>query len=308
MEYCNGEDDDCDELVDEEGAIGRQTFFLDQDGDGYGTQTTSADACSAPESYVLNDNDCNDDNLEIYPGAPEGCSMDDMNCDGADPELCSSCLELLEEGAVEESGVYTISVSSISGAQDVYCDMVTDGGGWTQFSFIGVDSEGYDNSYSAVFSTLNSGFVGVGSFKVDASELVFSAEELRYSEPAESTAETPSTTNSWAHDFTCELSSQVLANIIDPGLMDQPAASISCTNLNTGSVSANAVLMNYQAWTGCWSEPRLWIGSDEEAHNYYHGNYCTDCVVTWKCSNNTIQGTYQAPSGNYNQAVAFWLR
>ena len=60
----------------------------------------------------------------------------------------------------------TIEPSPNSGAQDVYCDMETDGGGWTQFAFLGVDPDGNDYRYSAIFSELALGEVGNGSFKI----------------------------------------------------------------------------------------------------------------------------------------------
>jgi hypothetical protein len=219
-----------------------------------------------------------------------------------------SCLDLMNVGMGTESGVYTIEPSPNSGAQDVYCDMETDGGGWTQFAFLGVDPDGNDYRYSAIFSELALGEVGNGSFKIDSSELVISASEIRYSQPLASEEGTLSTVDDWEYDFSCDMTPQVLAKILSPGYMNQPAADVACVDLHTGFLSTTAIYLNYQSWSGCWSENRLWIGSDVQASNSYHGNYCTDCVVTWKCSNNLYAGAYQAPSGEYNKAVAFWLR
>ena len=42
--------------------------------DGYGTADTSIEGCSAPDNYVLNDDDCNDADALTYLGAPEVCS------------------------------------------------------------------------------------------------------------------------------------------------------------------------------------------------------------------------------------------
>ena len=60
-----------------------QTYYLDQDGDGYGVSTTSIVSCTATVGYVLSSTDCDDNVAAISPGASENCanSIDD-NCDG----------------------------------------------------------------------------------------------------------------------------------------------------------------------------------------------------------------------------------
>ena len=81
-ETCNGIDDNCNGLVDE-GVL--TLFFLDQDGDGYGTPVSTS-ACAAPPGYTAKSGDCNDFNLAIHPGAPEQCNDIDDNCNGAADE------------------------------------------------------------------------------------------------------------------------------------------------------------------------------------------------------------------------------
>ncbi len=51
-EYCNGEDDDCDGITDEEDALDASTWYLDGDGDGYGDAATSTVTCYAPSGYL----------------------------------------------------------------------------------------------------------------------------------------------------------------------------------------------------------------------------------------------------------------
>jgi len=60
-----------------------QTYYLDQDGDGYGVSTTSIVSCTATVGYVLLSTDCDDNVAAISPGVSENCanSIDD-NCDG----------------------------------------------------------------------------------------------------------------------------------------------------------------------------------------------------------------------------------
>jgi hypothetical protein len=60
-----------------------QTYYLDQDGDGYGVSTTSIVSCTATVGYVLSSTDCDDNVAAISPGASENCvNLIDDNCDG----------------------------------------------------------------------------------------------------------------------------------------------------------------------------------------------------------------------------------
>lgn len=79
-EICNEKDDNCDGYVDE-GVT--QTFFPDQDADGYGTAAGALAACAQPAGYQLNASDCDDAAPDVYPGATETCDERDENCDGA---------------------------------------------------------------------------------------------------------------------------------------------------------------------------------------------------------------------------------
>ena len=89
VELCNGLDDDCDGSADED-AEDAETFLLDADGDGYGDPAGTVVACEAPDGFVDADagEDCDDDDPETHPDAPERCDGVDNDCDGeVDEEL-----------------------------------------------------------------------------------------------------------------------------------------------------------------------------------------------------------------------------
>ena len=58
-------------------------FFLDADGDGHGDPTVWATACSAPSGYADTNDDCDDTNAVVHPGADEICDGVDDDCDGS---------------------------------------------------------------------------------------------------------------------------------------------------------------------------------------------------------------------------------
>jgi len=80
-EYCNGIDDDCDDEIDEDGALDSAWYF-DGDGDGYGDEDLVLTQCEQPSGYVLDGGDCDDGDDAVHPDADERCNGYDDDCDG----------------------------------------------------------------------------------------------------------------------------------------------------------------------------------------------------------------------------------
>ena len=85
-EVCDGIDDDCDGLVDDDDPdVVGETWYLDADGDGWGDSAATLNACEQPSGYVADDGDCDDRDTSYHPGAVEDDCTDpnDYNCDGS---------------------------------------------------------------------------------------------------------------------------------------------------------------------------------------------------------------------------------
>ena len=119
-EQCDAVDHDCD--GDPTNGLPAVTWWLDEDGDGFGAGelTVDCDEETPPsENHVSADDgaeeDCDDDAAEIFPGAVEVCDAIDNNCD-----------EVVDEGFdSDEDGVTTCGEDGIlggDGAADDDCD------------------------------------------------------------------------------------------------------------------------------------------------------------------------------------------
>ncbi len=80
IEECNDRDDNCNGQVDD--GIPTQEWFLDRDGDGFGSGAATV-KCNAPSTqYVDRGGDCDDGDASVHPFAVESCNDKDDNCDG----------------------------------------------------------------------------------------------------------------------------------------------------------------------------------------------------------------------------------
>ena len=106
-ELCDNLDNDCDELIDE--GMELSTFYVDADGDGFGSAVLIAQACIAPEGFVSNLDDCNDASEDVFPGATGTAEGFDNDCNGAvegdELALCPGDFNL--DGSISVSDLLT---------------------------------------------------------------------------------------------------------------------------------------------------------------------------------------------------------
>ena len=120
-EICNDLDDDCDDLIDDDDdSVDASTgnwYYVDADGDGYGEQSTSLQACSKPDGYKANKKDCDDDDADINPDADETCDGVDNDCDSSTSED-----GLIDLGGVSYTDIQDALDASLTGDTITVCD------------------------------------------------------------------------------------------------------------------------------------------------------------------------------------------
>lgn len=89
VEVCGSGDEDCDGLTndDDPTVVDPLPWFVDGDGDGYGSSAYSRSTCVAPVGFVADATDCDDGDATLRPGAGERCDGIDEDCNGLIDDL-----------------------------------------------------------------------------------------------------------------------------------------------------------------------------------------------------------------------------
>ncbi|MDC0710582.1 MopE-related protein [Stigmatella sp. ncwal1] len=155
-------DNNCDGST--ENAVNDTVWYRDADGDGFGTKTNTKKSCTQPDGYARVENDCNDQNPLVNPGATEICEAGaysaqlDNDCDGdkndVDPKLpVGSGGARIWYGDADKDG------HAGSGFKLLWCFNPTNlvdpnGTVLVQGTYVATEPDDCDDSYSGVFQRL----------------------------------------------------------------------------------------------------------------------------------------------------------
>jgi len=105
-EACNGKDDDCDSMTDEEDASGCSTWYYDYDADNFGTGQSKCLCAQSGYYRATVSGDCLDSNAAVHPGATEICNGMDDDCNGStDEEDASGCSTYYYDNDADSFGI-----------------------------------------------------------------------------------------------------------------------------------------------------------------------------------------------------------
>jgi|GEM_PF-176166 len=126
-EVCGNDiDDNCNNETDEN----ESTFYLDSDNDGFGDPNNPVTACEADAGISDNNEDCDDSNPNVYPGAPGTGEGIDNNCDEeitGDELISNDCLGDLDNDLQVTISDLTVLLSNYGCLSNCTADLDNNG-------------------------------------------------------------------------------------------------------------------------------------------------------------------------------------
>ncbi|MBM4367335.1 MAG: FG-GAP repeat protein [Deltaproteobacteria bacterium] len=101
-EWCDGIDNDCNGVADDDYAIDATVWYADADADTYGDVSVYQSACDAPPGHVESHGDCDDGDGSTSPEGVEVCDGMDNDCSGVADDNDAGCAS--EPGPGDEGG------------------------------------------------------------------------------------------------------------------------------------------------------------------------------------------------------------
>ena len=128
-EWCDGHDDNCDGITDEDDSMDSITWYVDADGDGEGDSSISADSCYGATGYVENSTDCDDNDaiLNTSDADGDGFTSCDSDCNDGDATINTDATEIWYDGIDQNC--------------DAWSDYDQDGDGFDHLDYNGDDCD-----------------------------------------------------------------------------------------------------------------------------------------------------------------------
>ena len=125
-EVCDGIDNNCDDQIDE-GLTA--VYYVDSDSDTYGNPDVSQVSCTQPDNYILDGNDCDDNDAAVNPGEteiPYNSIDDDCNEETFDEDLDRDGYTLTQGDCNDNDNMFYPGATELCDNLDNDCDEQVD--------------------------------------------------------------------------------------------------------------------------------------------------------------------------------------